>query len=206
MKSASWCVVKVGGSLLDLPDLQQRLRCWLAQRQGQRHLFVAGGGAWVDQLRSWDRRYRLDPVTAHWLAIDCMQVTAALLHTLLPEATLIRTWDDWQALEASGERQVILDVKQFLQVVEPTLPGVRLVADWRVSSDSIAARVATAVAADALVLLKSRAPVGREPTAAWADENYVDVWFPQLMPDCADVAWVNLRDDQWAATMDRKGD
>jgi len=60
---------------------------------------------------------------------------------------------------------------------------------WSVTSDSIAARLAQAVAAGELVLLKSAAP---PPDLGAAD--YVDEWFATAARDVPSVRIVNLRE------------
>ena len=41
-------VIKVGGSLLDLPDLPARLDRWLTARGGAKPMLVVGGGVVAD--------------------------------------------------------------------------------------------------------------------------------------------------------------
>ena len=205
MTSGHMRVVKVGGSLLELPDLSQRILCWLARQPAGPHVFVVGGGPFVDALRRLDQQRPVEAATAHWLAIDCMQVTAGLLHALLPDSELIRVWEDLVDPKRTDCSRMILDVKQFLRVVEPTLPGVRLPADWAVTSDSIAGRIAAALSADSLVLLKSRAPAEDNTVAMWAEERYVDGFFPQLLAELPSIEWINLRDNEWTAVAGGKG-
>ncbi len=79
--------------------------------------------------------------------------------------------------------------------VEPTLPGKKLPADWSVTSDSIAARIAITLSADELVLLKSASL----PNAANCDiqemsnAGYVDGFFVELANSINRVRFVNLR-------------
>ena len=40
MTDYAWTIVKVGGSLYDLPDLGRRLRAWLARLEAARILLV----------------------------------------------------------------------------------------------------------------------------------------------------------------------
>jgi ELWxxDGT repeat protein len=77
-------VVKVGGSLFDLPDLGQRLHAWLAAQGHARMLLVPGGGPTADLIRAFDRRYGLGEEAAHWLALRAMALNAWILAALLP--------------------------------------------------------------------------------------------------------------------------
>jgi hypothetical protein len=55
-----------------------------------------------------------------------------------------------------------------------------LPSSWGVTSDAVAARVAVAVGAGELVLLKS-APPPPGDAAAWAACGYVDAWLPRVL-------------------------
>ena len=60
-------VVKVGGSLFDLPGLGPCLRRWLDGLDGD-VILVPGGGPTADVVRTFDRRQVLGQEKAHWLA------------------------------------------------------------------------------------------------------------------------------------------
>ena len=87
--SSPWTVVKVGGSLFDLPDLRQRLQSYLARFDADKVALVPGGGATADAVRAFDRVHRLGEETSHWLAIQALSVNARFLQTILPGATII---------------------------------------------------------------------------------------------------------------------
>ena len=78
-------IVKVGGSLFDLPDLASRLRQWLAAQGPATSVLVAGGGALADEVRHWHEWHGLSEEDSHWLCVDLLDVTAGLLHALLPD-------------------------------------------------------------------------------------------------------------------------
>lgn len=183
-------VVKLGGSLLEWPELAARVRGWLALEPAAIHVFVVGGGTLVDKLRELDRAHAFPPETAHWLAVRAMSLTAGALARWLPDWTLVHAVDE---LRLSGSpRPQIFDVDRFLR--EDQARSDALPASWEVTSDSIAARLATALGAGELVLLKSALPDGSASHEAWAQSGYVDSYFPRAAARLR-VRAVNLRSD-----------
>ena len=199
-------VVKVGGSLLDLPDLALRLDGWLQMQPAACHVLIAGGGALADAVRAMDQRLQLGDETAHWLAIDCLQITANVVHTVLPASQLITDWESLAAAVHGLPQRIVFAPAQFLRHVEPTLPGDRLSHSWRVSSDSIAARIARALNADSLVLLKSQSAETDGSPDAWATAGFVDEAFPAVAAELPRLQTVNLRDDRWQTLRTGAGD
>lgn len=189
-------VVKVGGSLLDLPDLADRLRRWLAVQTPAHHVLVAGGGRLVDQIRQWHVLRPLSNVAAHWMCIDAMTVTAHMLHDRLPEISLIE--DDRLLCQRVGFRDcTIFGPALWMRHGEPGIAGTRLPASWEVTSDAIAGRLAVALAADELVLMKSSLPA--ESTSGelskMAAAGYVDSMLPRLTEELPRYRLVNLREN-----------
>src|SRR5260370_29362968 len=75
-------IVKVGGSLLDLPGLGPRLRSWLDRLEAADVLLVPGGWPTADVIRALDGRHGLGEGHAHWLALPAPSLHAAALQTL----------------------------------------------------------------------------------------------------------------------------
>lgn len=196
MNTPGLTVIKVGGSLFDLDDLEGRLRAVLAEH-GPRVLMIAGGGKVVDVVRELDQRHRLGDQTAHDLALWGLDFTAILLCAFLPECALM-----WRPLELelnwAGGRVPVLKPAVFLDAFDRQRSDA-LPASWRITSDSIAARVAVILAADHLVLLKSApAPVGSSRAAA-ARLGLVDPCFPEIARTIQRVSYINLRDPLFAS-------
>src|SRR2546430_1392521 len=84
-------IVKVGGSLYELPDLGMRLVGWLRRYEGGRVVLVPGGGPAADVVRTYDRSQRLGDEASHWLALRMLQVNAHFLARLLPQARIVAT-------------------------------------------------------------------------------------------------------------------
>ena len=190
-------VVKVGGSLLDLVDLADRLKRWMAVQTAAHHVLVVGGGALVDQVRKWNTNIAIDNVAAHWMCIDLMTVTAHLLHSWLPEAALVE--DDRLLLQRVGFRDcTIFGPSQWMRNSEPGLPGTKLPAGWEVTSDSIAARLAIGLNADELVLMKSALPADRVSLEikSLMEAGYVDSMMERLEEEVPPVRLVNLRSEK----------
>ena len=184
-------VVKLGGSLLDVPDLAPRLRDWLARQTLRSTVLIAGGGRMADVVRDADRQHRLGETVSHWLCIRVMTLHAELLAALLPEALLCRSLAEWRS---TAPNLAILDPWVFLREEEPQLAGQTLPASWDVTSDSIAARFAAAIGAAELVLLKSALPQTTWTLGDAAAAGYVDRFFPQLADATPAIRCVNLRD------------
>ncbi len=186
MVDANWTVVKVGGSLYDLPDLGARLRTWLARLGSwSRILLVPGGGVTADAIRHLDRTHQLGEEASHWLAIQVLSINARFLQTFLPMARLVATVAD-----AEDSETCILDPFPFFQEDEGRhdhLPHV-----WQVTSDSLAVRVAKLTAARELILLKSTDWHGSD----LGDTSIVDGYFAEALRGVPSlrIRVVNLRD------------
>jgi aspartokinase-like uncharacterized kinase len=189
-------VLKVGGSLLDWPELPVRLAGLLEARRSshpeERPVLIAGGGGAADFVRVLDRVHHLGDSTAHELAIQALDFTARLLAALLPRSTPI------DHLEALGS--VWVDGGVPVLVPGPILDQIeragqeRLPPGWDVTSDSIAARIAVHLDADRFILLKSSAlPPGTRRDEA-SRRGWVDPVFPHVARALRHVEYLNLRD------------
>ena len=162
-------LVKLGGSLLDLPDLSDRLRR-LADLSPQPIEIVVGGGRAADLIREMQRPHSLPDADAHAVAIDSMDLNGSLVRRLIPGA-----------------------VREHLQVV-PVADSIKsasieLPATWDVTSDSIAAAIASAHDRT-LVLAKSIPPPGSIDVAIARGD--VDPYFATAVAGRS-VGWLNLR-------------
>lgn len=188
-------VVKLGGSLLELSDLADRLRRWLAAQPPLPTVLLVGGGRLADVVRDYDRLHRLGEEAAHWLAVQTMSLNAALLAALLPEVELRSSLES--PCPANGP-PLICDPYNFLRSAEPSFPGEPLGRNWGVTSDSIAARLAMICDADELVLLKSASPPARGSISAAISGGYIDAGFAQTCRALPRIRCVNFRDDHFA--------
>jgi aspartokinase-like uncharacterized kinase len=172
--SASLCVVKVGGSLYDLPDLGVRLRSWLTLQPWSAIILVPGGGATANVVRQLDRVQQLGEEAAHWIALRALTLNAHFLADVLPQARVI---DDPCAADAP--RWSILDCHAFARADEGR-PD-HLPHSWSVTSDSIAARAARVSGAGELILLKS---IAIPPGIDWSEASrlgWVDSYFAEAV-------------------------
>jgi aspartokinase-like uncharacterized kinase len=204
MNDDAWTVVKVGGSLFDLPDLRRRLHAWLASVAAGRILLVPGGGAAADAIRTLDRIHHLGAEASHWLALRAMSLNAGFLCRLFPEARLVGQAFQPDAGALGAMRQAgkpappdaprlhILDALPFF--TEDERASDHLPHQWDVTSDSLSVRAAVLLRAQRLILLKS---------VSWADSDWaaasqagiVDPYFPEALRLAGelDVRIVNLQ-------------
>jgi probable H4MPT-linked C1 transfer pathway protein len=159
-------VVKVGGSLLASAELlDAALETIVRSARDERTIIVPGGGPFADAVRDADERLDLDDHTAHWMAILAMDQCAYLLTSRRPELALAASLGDVRELLASG-RIPVLAPFQLVRQRDP-LPH-----SWEVTSDSIAAWIASELDAQ-LVLVKH--------PAANVDDA-VDAYFLRALP------------------------
>jgi aspartokinase-like uncharacterized kinase len=190
-------VVKVGGSLLGWPELPGRLTACLEARRandpGEATVLIAGGGPAADWIRSLDQVYRLGDEAAHRLAVHALELTAAVLATLLPRSITVERLEMLAAARDSGTMPILAPRKVLNEIERPGIAP--LPASWNVTSDTIAARIAAHLEAPTLVLIKSvSVPAGATREDA-ARLGLVDPMLPRAARSIPQVEIVNLRSD-----------
>lgn len=173
-------VVKVGGSLLAMPDWPTHMAELVRHRAAERRLLlVVGGGAIVDGLRTIDAAARQDTRLIHHLAIELMATTARLV----AEAIAVPL-----VTEPARASAAVLDAARWLAHDNRLA---RLPVGWDVTSDSIAAHVAVVTGAD--LLLAKRVPPpdagGDDRLEALARCGWIDGGFPLAAAGLARIAW-----------------
>jgi aspartokinase-like uncharacterized kinase len=185
------CVVKVGGSLFDLPALGPRLAGWLRRLGTRKVVVLAGGGAVADAIRQLDTWQALGEEPAHWLALAALHLTGRFLADLLPEGRFCASLKNCRQCWLHEEIPV-LDAYAFARADEGQ-PG-RLPHSWEVTSDSVAARVASVLGARQLVLLKSVTRTGYRDWTEAAQLRLVDPYFARAVSGSPHVRVINFRD------------
>lgn len=192
-------VIKVGGSLLDWPELPGRLVAFLDrlrdqdQPQARRFLLIAGGGPAADLIRSMDRAYGLGDERAHWLAIRAMDFTAELLAELLPGAQVVSRPGELYSTWNLGKLPILAPLR-LLEEIDASGPD-PLPASWDVTSDSISARIAVHLQSRRLIVLKSRSVPPGTSLADAARLGVVDPMFPAVARELEVVEMVCLREN-----------
>lgn len=192
-------VYKLGGSLLNLPDLRERLeRLWSSD---SRPVVLVGGGELADVVRNWQRTFSLTDDIAHDLAMRTLDVTAQLLIRLVGNA---RTCDSPEAVASAHREGAVAVVSPGIWfaatpgwfIGRPRLPTGLLPESWAVTSDTLAACVAIDLAAEELVLLKSVDWPNSGTLEGAAAEEFVDCEFPGIASRLPRITWCNLRTGQ----------
>ncbi|MBI3410474.1 MAG: uridylate kinase [Planctomycetes bacterium] len=177
-------VIKVGGSLFDVPDLAKRLRRYLSHLNGRVRIYPGGGPA-ADVVRVYDARHALGEEACHWLALRMLTVNAHVLAWLLPDIPI--------ATANGASKHALLDPYALAEADE-TNPG-RFPHSWKVTSDSLAVRAAMLEGANELILLKSvPLPEGVDWNEA-VRRKLVDPFFPMALEQTGrlKVQWINFR-------------
>jgi aspartokinase-like uncharacterized kinase len=194
-------IVKVGGSLLEYDHLVPALRKWLAAQSPDVNVLIVGGGPLADLIRQADARFAIGEESSHWLCVNLLSITARMLAAVLSDAELIESYDRLQHVLSSHQQHrdsapatVIFTPEDFLRRSEPHVLGQPLPHNWTVTTDSIAARLAHAVGADELVLLKSADPPQPHTCQAAGEGDFADAHFPIAAQSLPRVRCVNLRD------------
>ncbi len=139
--------MKIGGSLAEMPK-ELRALCVVIRGLAAKHSFVIvpGGGRFADAVREYDSKFRLPPSVAHKLAIMGMDQYGILLSQLIPDAQTFEKISGIQEVLDNGKVPVLLPYKQIKhdKILEES---------WDVTSDSIAAKVASQLHAKKLILV-----------------------------------------------------
>lgn len=182
-------VVKLGGSSMSA-DYASLLRRWLAVQSPVETIVVMGGGREISRVAQAQVREEFDDAEAHWLCIEVMRQNAQKLIQQIPDAKWLPCCSE---LPPAGMSTTLWVVDPWRFMLDDAKTKSPLPESWDVSSDSIAARLAERVAADELVLLKSRLPPDLKRLG-----RYVDTLFTFAARNLPRVRFVNVRDPRFA--------
>ncbi len=192
MNTSASAIIKLGGSLFGVPDLASRLANFLRDFSRPRPILVCGGGPSVELIRNWDRIYNLGEEESHWLALRILSINSRVVSRLLPE--LLTMVDSFEGCFPAWERDLVpvYDSFQYMVEIDETSQD-PLPRRWRVTSDTISARMAVTFGAPELILLKSVTLPERVSLSAAAEEGWVDPHFPVAARPIERIVSVNLR-------------
>lgn len=174
-------VVKLGGSLAGSPNLKRWLTVLGAA--GGSTVIVPGGGPFADQVRAVQKKWRFDDTAAHHMALLAMEQYGRMLAGLHAGLRPAATRTAIARARRAGAAAVWMPTRMVLG--EP-----RIAASWDITSDSLAAWLAGALAADRLVLVKSVALTGGPVAASsLARRGIVDPAFPDYVARSAAETW-----------------
>lgn len=145
-------VVKLGGSLLGTPQLQEWLDM-LAQQSDGRVVIVPGGGVFADAVRSAQPAAGFDDAVAHHMALLAMEQFGLVLRAMQPK--LVMAGSELEIAERSWQHRAIVWMPSQMVLADEEVPQ-----NWEVTSDSLAAWLAWKIGADGLVLVKHADLVG----------------------------------------------
>ena len=210
-----------GLSSVSLPPRRQWVEGDMTQTHDpQFWLLVAGGGPWVDTLRQWDGRQSLGDEACHRWCAQLLTITAdvaarrlsmaadafpaigpdkaiSVMPGVVSVAELV-TPPSGSSIRAAFNRNSpallgVIDAGAYLEIASRRGRR-RLPRDWTVSSDSLAAHLASRLRAKTLVLAKSCSLPSLAMTRTQAAQTgLVDSFFPQAAPRQISVQWLNLR-------------
>lgn len=186
-------VIKLGGSLLNLPDLARRLRLVTKSLVGAYPVFIVGGGRAADLVRDFDETHQLGEQTSHWLAVRAMQLNTYLVAAIMDRWRMV---SDVDGCEAAWQVRDLPLVDPLVWLENEHARGVTVPHRWTFASDSIAAHIAVGLQAYKLTLLKSALPseVTCDVNRA-ISEGMLDKDFAATAAPIAAVEMVNLRSD-----------
>lgn len=168
-------VIKVGGALLrSAKDFATVMSALEQIAPGRTLLVVPGGGPFADAVRAVDQLHTLTHDDAHWMAILGMEQFAVLLASRLSGAEVVHRRGEIARAHAHGAIPVLAPYR-WLREADP-LPHA-----WEVTSDSIAAWIATQVGARRLILIKA---------VAHDASTVVDRYFDRVRPLSMECSFV----------------
>jgi aspartokinase-like uncharacterized kinase len=140
-------VIKVGGSLAEDPE-RLRALCTKLSEFAKKYaiIVVPGGGRFADVVRDFDKRFTLSSEVSHRLAILGMDQFGLLLSQIIPNSCATYLLSDAKQLSEIGVVPIFLPSRLMFQ--EDLLEN-----SWNVTSDSIAAYIASRLHAAKVLLV-----------------------------------------------------
>jgi 5-(aminomethyl)-3-furanmethanol phosphate kinase len=176
-------VVKLGGSLADWDGLPHCLASLIALGVA----IVPGGGPFAEQVRVAQQRWQFDSLTAHSMAIQAMNQYGRMLNGLEPRLRPGATIEELKSIGVSRQTSVWLPSPEDL--VRAEIP-----ASWDITSDSLAAWLATQMLATDLILLKSAAVRRPASIGNLTASGVIDRGFARFATNAPFQVWICHRD------------
>jgi 5-(aminomethyl)-3-furanmethanol phosphate kinase len=140
-------VVKLGGSLIGTPALKGWLDAF-AQFGDGKIVIVPGGGVFADAVRDAQAKTGIDDATAHHMAVLAMDQYATLITSL--NADLVMASSEIDIAGCGWQHRAVVWKPSLMVLADKELPM-----SWDLSSDSLAAWLATKLNAQHLLVVKS---------------------------------------------------
>ncbi len=195
--TSSGLMIKVGGSLCE-PRLLSRLAAAIRELAGTCSVtIIPGGGPFANLVRDWDRRLHLSDSASHWMAVAAMNQYGLLLES----QGMGMAVDDPAMLSSPSQGARVFLPYRFLMDTDP-LPHT-----WSVTSDSIAAYMASFFKVDRLVLLKPAddAPMSPCPARLAVESGIVDGCFDRYLSKNTECWIVNGKEPQRLLDLQNSG-
>ncbi len=142
-------VIKVGGSLMtNIAALTNCLNAIKENNCKERMVIVPGGGIFADQVRKVQLQWHFDDQTAHYMALLAMQQMALLFNSINSTFKIAENVSAIQ--QAWHEHSIVIWSPSIRQLHTSSVTE-----NWDVSSDSLAAWLASQLNAQELILVKS---------------------------------------------------
>ena len=159
-------IVKIGGSLLGSPELSRWLEVLVKFSKGH-VIIVPGGGLFADAVREAQKLTNASDAVAHQLALLAMDQFALLLASM--NDGLVTASSELEIAECGWQHRAMVWLPSQMILADQSIPQ-----NWQVTSDSLSAWLANKLAAEQLILVKSKSLI------SYQKEN---VCHPQLLAD-----------------------
>jgi len=188
-------VVKLGGSLTENDRVGGALD--IVARAVRRVVVVPGGGPFADAVRDAQADHQFSNEAAHRMAILAMHQMAELLMDLQPRLKGADSAASMRAIWRNGEIPVWLPHKMCEDDNE-------IPADWSITSDGLAARLAERLRCNSLVLVKSCNAPPKASAFDLARAGIVDQVFPAIVGR-SKIEWMVIGPGEEVALADLLG-
>ena len=156
--------------------------------EGENCLFVIGGGEFANLIRKYDKEIEFSKDVTHETAIDSMDILAKLLNDKLAFTEISYTIDEAKSIADSNKIPIMI-CSDILKENEPFAHS------WDVTSDSIAAYIASLLDAKLLIATNVNGIYTKDPSLSGAelineidvnklltfDESSIDLMLPTLL-------------------------
>ncbi|MEO8418146.1 MAG: uridylate kinase [Methylophilaceae bacterium] len=181
-------VVKLGGSLLGSHELERWLDIFTRYGDGK-IVIVPGGGIFADAVRESQKLSGISDAAAHHMAVMAMDQYGVLLAGLNPK--LVKAESELEIAERGWQHRAIVWLPSKMVLADETIP-----ANWQVTSDSLAAQLASRLNADQLILVKSQRPDGGQISLEkLIKDGMVDEYFGDSIAGQNFNTWVLGKED-----------